>query len=356
MTWHLRAVLIWDGDSAADLWVDRDGRLTSTPDATAEELPGSYVIHGLVDSHAHPSVGEGPTGPLPLDGPGTLATLADWSRAGITVVRDVGSPGGLTLTLDTPPNSPRMQAAGRFFAPENHYFPELLPAAASEEDLTRLALAEIGRGASWIKVIADFPFVTDGEPSGPPQRTYSIEAIGSLVEAAHAAGVRVAVHSTIDNARELVEAGVDSLEHGTGLDEDTVRLMARTGTAWTPTLGAVLHAPDEQLPPARRVQRAEFQERVRELLPLAVALGVPVLTGSDGVGTVPGEVALLAAHGLTPSEALAAATTTAYRFLGVSFDGRGAPTSLVTYPTDPRDDPGILTSPSAVLIDGVRVL
>jgi imidazolonepropionase-like amidohydrolase len=132
--------------------------------------------------------------------------------------------------------------------------------------------------------------------------------------------------------------------------------LARTGTAWTPTLGAVFEAADEELPPARIVQRAEFRERVRELLPLAVALGVPVLTGSDGVGTVPGEVALLAAHGLTPSEALAAATTTAYRFLNLTFDVPGEPTSLVTYQTDPRDDPGILTSPSAVLIDGVRVL
>jgi imidazolonepropionase-like amidohydrolase len=225
MPWHLRAVPLNDGDTRRDLWVDRNGCLTDTPDVTAEELPGRYVIHGLVDSHAHPSIGEGPTGPLALDGPATLAKLDDWSRAGITMVRDVGSPGGLTLTLEPPPNSPRIQAAGRFFAPENQYFPELLPAAASEDDLIRLALAEIARGASWIKVIADFPLVTDGQPSGPPERTYSLEAIVSLIEAAHEAGVRVAVHSTIDHARELVEAGVDSLEHGTGLDEDTVRLI-----------------------------------------------------------------------------------------------------------------------------------
>lgn len=187
MTWHLRAVALPDDDSARDQWVDRDGRLTNHPDPTAEELPGSYVIHGLVDAHAHLPVAKGPTGPVARDRTATLTTLAGWAAAGITMVRDVGSPGGLTLTLDRPPRSPRTEAAGRFLAPEDQYFPELLPVSAPERELTRLALAEVDHGAMWVKVIGDFPLIANGKPSGLPQRTYSREAMTSLVAAVHAA-------------------------------------------------------------------------------------------------------------------------------------------------------------------------
>jgi imidazolonepropionase-like amidohydrolase len=66
-------------------------------------------------------------------------------------------------------------------------------------------------------------------------------------------------------------------------------------------------------------------------------------------------VALLAEHGLPPATALAAATTTGYRFLGEPFGQPGQPATLVTYQHDPREDLAVLTSPSAVVIDGVRV-
>ena len=82
---------------------------------------------------------------------------------------------------------------------------------------------------------------------------------------------------------------------------------------------------------------------------------MPILTGTDIAGTVAREVALLAEHGLAPAAALAAATTTGYRFLGEPFDQPGRPATLVTYQDDPREDLAVLSSPSAVLIDGVRV-
>ena len=77
----------------------------------------------------------------------------------------------------------------------------------------------------------------------------------------------------------------------------------------------------------RRV--AEYRERLGELLPLAHRLGVPILTGTDVAGTLAREVALLAEHGLPPAAALAAATTTGYRFLGEPFDQPGRPAILV---------------------------
>ena len=130
--------------------------------------------------------------------------------------------------------------------------------------------------------------------------------------------------------------------------------MAQAGVAWTPTLCAVLAVPGTAPGPPGGGS-PNTAERLGELLPLAHRLGVPVLAGTDTAGTLVREVALLAEHGLAPAAALAAATTTGYRFLGEPFDQPGQPATLVTYQDDPREDLAVLSSPSAVLIDGVRV-
>jgi imidazolonepropionase-like amidohydrolase len=354
MSWAVRAVQLPDGDRPVDLWVDAAGCLVTEPVPKAERLPGRYVAPGLVDAHAHPAVGREAGMPVALDGSEALNVLEAWAACGVCLVRDTGSAGGSALQLDLAPGMPRLQAAGRFLAPPGRYFPALLPEAAPQEQLAELAVGELARGGRWVKVIADFPPVTDGMPSGPPELTYSGEAIKAMVAAVHAAGGRVAAHVTTDAVSGLVRAGVDSIEHGTAIDESALRLMARTGAAWTPTLCAVLGLPDTA-PEAARRRVAGYRQRLGELLPLAQRLGVPILAGTDTAGTIAREVALLAGHGLEPAAALKAATTTGYRFLGEPFDRAGQPATLVTYQDDPREDLAILSSPSAVIIDGVRV-
>jgi hypothetical protein len=96
----------------------------------------------------------------------------------------------------------------------------------------------IGRGAAWVKVIADFPDLAAGTDA---EATYQAGAIARVVVAAHHAGARVAVHSTVRGTGQLVAAGVDSVEHGSsGLDEHAVTDLAGRGTAWTPTIGALV--------------------------------------------------------------------------------------------------------------------
>lgn len=341
-------------ETPVDLWVDAAGCLVTEPVPDAERLPGRYVVPGLVDAHAHPAVGWAAGMPVALDKSETLNVLAAWAACGVCLVRDTGSAGGSVLQLDLVSGMPRVQAAGRFLAPAGRYFPALLPEAVPQERLTELAVGELARGGQWVKVIADFPPVADGMPSGPPGVTYSHEAIKAMVVAVHAAGGRVAAHVTTDVVSELVRAGVDSIEHGTAIDESALQLMAQTGAAWTPTLCAVLGLPDTASEAARR-RVAEHQQRLPELLPLAHRLGVPVLAGTDTAGTIAREVALLAEHGLEPSAALKAATTTGYRFLGEPFDQAGQPATLVTYESDPRDDLAILSLPQAILIDGIRL-
>jgi imidazolonepropionase-like amidohydrolase len=354
MPWSVHAVPLPDGDRPVDLWVDAAGFLVSEPVAAAERLPGRYVIPGLVDAHAHPAVAETVGGPAALSGAEALDMLARWAAGGVCLVRDAGSPGGLVLQLDLAAGMPRLQAAGRFLAPAGRYFPALLPEEAPEQQLTELALGELARGGRWVKLIADFPAVVNGMPSGPAGPTYPGEAIEAMVAAVHAAGGRVAAHVTTDLVSPLVRAGIDSIEHGTAMDEQALQLMAQTGAAWTPTLCAVLGVPDTA-PEAAQERAADYRRRLRELLPFAHRLGVPILTGTDTAGSVAREVALLAEHGLEPTAALTAATTAGYRFLGESFDTAGQPTTLVTYQDDPRDDLAALYSPIAVIIDGVRI-
>jgi imidazolonepropionase-like amidohydrolase len=176
--------------------------------------------------------------------------------------------------------------------------------------------------------------------------------VEELVRAVHAAGGRVAVHSTLPSVADFVAAGVDSIEHGPALDHATLDQMAAQGTAWTPTCCALFaSAAAADLPPERRQMLEAAKERMAELLPYAVAKGVPVLAGTDVAGSMAREVALLSELGLEPAQALAAASDTARKFLGFQFSSP----NIVTYAHDPRDDPGLLDSPSAVVVNGVRV-
>lgn len=354
MAWQISATPVPRGDAPVDFWIDDDGRRRERPIPGAELLPGRYVTNGLTDAHAHPAIRTADTGPRVADPDEIRETLASWASAGVGVVRDTGSPGGVTLDVAPTPGLPQMLASGRFLAPQDRYFPALLPDPAPPERLTQLALGELARGARWVKVIADFPALTDGVPSGESFPTYETSALQQMIDAVHQAGGRVAAHCVTPLLSTLVGLGIDSVEHGTSMDEDTLAAMARTGAAWTPTLNA-LTAGVAESPPEVRVRLEAILDRLRELLPLARRLGVPVLTGTDTVGTIAGEIALLARMGLDPSEALGAATVSAYDFLGLNLDEPGMPVTVATYQDDPRADLAILQNPSAVIVGGVRV-
>lgn len=347
--WAVHAVPLPFGDRPEDRWIDESGSVLEQPALEAELLPGRYVLSGLVDAHAHPAVAPGPSGFVAQDAAGAEAQLLAWAETGVAIIRDVGSPRGLTLELNLGSRAPLVWAAGRFLAPAGRYFPQLLVDPVDEDELIDTALAEIARGATWVKVIGDFPRLQDGADAA---RTYSLDLIERLSSAVHAEGARVAVHATLRGCGEYVTAGVDSIEHGPGLDPSDLGEMARRGVAWVPTLCAVLAgADDPDAPPERRARVRERQERLRELLPLAVRTGVPVLAGTDVVGSLSREVALLAAFGLDPAEALAAASVWPRRFLG----GDVARADIVTYDNDPREAPDELARPAAVVVGGIRL-
>jgi imidazolonepropionase-like amidohydrolase len=350
-SWRVHGVLLPAG-GVVDGGVTADGRWTPAPAVDAETLPGSFVLPGLVDAHCHLSVVTGPDGgPAPVGREEASAALAASAASGVTVVRDTGSPKSVTLSLPPDVGGGRLLASGRFLAPAGRYFPALHDPVPAEA-LVSAALAEVAAGARWVKLVGDFP-PQDGAAGNEALPSYPIAVIGELVGAVHAAGARVAAHTTTSFVKQLVAAGVDSVEHGDALDEDDLAVLAARGGAWTPTLCAGV-APRPREDDARRARRLWRRARHRELLAAADRLGVRILAGSDVVGTIPREVALMVELGLPPRAALEAASTAAHAFLGVGGLRAGEPADLVTYDRDPREDPETLARPAAVVAQGVR--
>jgi imidazolonepropionase-like amidohydrolase len=351
--WRIRAVLLPDGD-VVEAGITEGGQWTSRPVAGAETLPGRFVLPGLVDAHCHLGVGQAEGGGLiALDPNAVRANLMQAHSAGITAIRDTGSPGSVTLQLLATGGGAGLQACGRFLAPEGRYFPGL-HVPVPPEQLVTAALAEVRAGAVWIKLIADFPFLSPDQAPSDPLPTYPLADIQRLVEAVHGAGARVAAHSTTGYVAELIAAGIDSVEHGTALDEADIESLATRGGAWTPTLCATIgaHTDDD---PARQKLRLERRERLSYLLPRAADCGLTIMTGTDVVGSIPREVALMAELGLPPQKALAAASAAARRFLGFAGLDDSEPADLITYTSDPRDDPAVLGHPAAIFMRGTRI-
>jgi len=349
--WHLKAVLLPDGVEAEDLWLSPRGWRDAVVDE-AETIPGRFALPGFVDSHSHVSFGILEDGPVPLDRGQAEANLDRYAREGVALIRDAGGAPNVVLTLSITPGRPFIMAAGRHLAPAGMYF-EAVHDPVEASNVVAVALVEVAAGARWVKLVADFiPADARSLPTAVPVQTYDLGVVGELITATHAAGARVAAHVTTSLVSELVRLGIDSVEHGTNLDRDTIAEMARRGTAWTPTLCAVLSSTPDTDERRRRV--AERRERFSELLPLATELGVTLLTGSDVVGSIPREIALLVECGVQPTAALRAATTAAVRYFGA--DAATAPPSVVTFDADPRDAPGVLSQPVAVVVAGRRIL
>ena len=336
--WQLPAVLLPDGEERP-LWVS-DGSFTSTPVPRAPLLPGRFALPGLVDAHAHITVLDRE----PADAAAGAQNLLRLRDQGVLLVRDVGAPQSATLDLETQDELPTLLAAGRWHAPEGRFY-EAYHRPVPAEALVPSALTEMARGATWIKVVADWR---------TPELSYPIEALRAMIERVHAAGGRVAAHTQWQVVREIVDAGVDSIEHGCRLDPETLGVMAERGIAWTPTLSAF----DQPLGPDARPDQVQRRDEVlanyRTILPIADRLGVTILAGTDTVGTVVDEVRQLIAYGLTPLAALRAATPTARRFLGRPSLEAGGPADVITFEDDPREDPDVLRWPVAVVLGGRR--
>jgi imidazolonepropionase-like amidohydrolase len=353
--WYLRAIRLPDGGAPEDWWIV-DGQLRDTPVPAAQELPGSWFLPGgLVDAHAHSTMNFNNF--AYADGSAELiaANLAAQRAAGVLAIRDAGLAWGGKYGAK-PADGPHVQSAGRLLAAPGRGYPDICRWVPTDQ-LVEAALDEVRGGAAWVKIMADFPGPDGNWFAAPP--SYPYETVQALVDAVHAAGARVMAHSTGCAAGDLVRAGVDSIEHGMQLNSELLAQMAQRRTAWVLTLGTALKHVGPlaaQDSPVGAYIRAELA-RVRELLPQAASLGVPLLVGTDELphGALAQEISIIHSYGLTSRQALAAASTDAREFLRLPACAPGASADLVLFEADPLMDLSALSSPSAVVFDGRRV-
>jgi imidazolonepropionase-like amidohydrolase len=355
---HLRGVFLPD-DTERDAWV-LDGRLTFTrPTAPSETIAaGGWITPGFVDAHCH--IGLSPHGHLPDADDQAAQALLD-RNAGALLVRDAGSPvdnRGIQERADLP----RLIRAGRHIARPKRYIRDL-GIEVEPHELVAEVERQAAAGDGWVKLAADW---IDRE-LGDLAPTWPDDALKAAIGRAHELGVRVAAHVFGEDALPgLIAAGIDSIEHGTGLTDDLIAQAKAAGSAVVPTLINIDNFPQialsgaEKFPKYAAHMRALFatsRERIRS----AYEAGVPIYTGTDAGGSLPhglvrDEIRALIGAGIPQHEVIAQASWRAREWLGLPGLEEGAPADLVVYDGDPRIDLAAVLSPRRMVLRGAVVL
>jgi imidazolonepropionase-like amidohydrolase len=329
-----------DGDPV-DLYADGD-RWTDDPVAGAELVGEGWLLPGLTDAHTHPGADPG----KPLDEAVLRDDLRAHVAAGVTMIRSPGLAGDPPGWFGTDEDVPRAVHAGPWIA-QHGQFVDGWGRRASHAEMPAMAAAQAAR-SGWAKIIADW---------NPEDEVLPADVLTAVVEAVHAVGGRVAVHSQVAAGGAAVAAGVDSLEHGMCLDPELLPRMAAQGTALTPTLmviTAVLEDVRKRPDGPRKDWYLSGATAHPALAAAAAEAGVTILAGTDSEqhGRVADEIRALAAAGLRPHDAIAAGSWAARGYLGVGGLAPGAPADAVIYDADPRTDLAQLDSPRAVILRG----
>jgi imidazolonepropionase-like amidohydrolase len=354
---HVRGVVLPDGEER-DLWVV-DGRLTFEAVAGADTVAaGGFVVPGLVDAHCH--IGLGFDGPVHDDEELHTQARTD-AAAGALLVRDAGSPAD-TRFLDAEPDAPRIVRCGKHIARPKRYSPQTAVEIEPDELVTTVAREAAAGGGGWVKLVGDW--IDRG--AGDLTPLWPADVLRAAVAKAHEDGARVAVHVFSEEALpDLIDAGVDSVEHGTGLTEDLVARLAASGAALVPTLINIDNFPG--IADSARAKFPVYAERMTRLhgtararILAAYEAGVPIYCGTDAGGyvrhgRVVDEIVALHAAGLPAEAALAAGSWAARRWLGHAGLEEGASADFLVVDGDPRADLSVLHSPARIVLRG-RIL
>lgn len=340
---RVRGRALPDGEMV-DLYADGD-RWTDDPVRGAELVGEGWLLPGLVDAHTHPGADK----PGPLDDALLRADLIAHLGAGVTLVRAPGLAGDPPAWFGTDPDLPRAVHAGPWIA-QHGQFIDGFGRRATPDEMPEVAAAQATR-SGWAKLIGDW---------GPDDPALSVEVLSRVVDAVHSVDGRLAVHAqTAAGAHAAAMAGVDSLEHGQGLDPELLPVLAANGTALTPTLGVIEKSLQRRLARGDGVDVPYLATASVHgaLAASAVEAGVLLLAGTDCEphGRVANEIRVLAATGMGAHAALAAGSWAAREFLGLAGLMPGGPSDVVIYDHDPREDLACLDHPRAIVLRGRRI-
>ncbi len=335
-----------------DFWIV-EGKLTGEPVAGARTLArNAFVIPGLVDAHCH--IGLGVQGAVSVEETRRQA-LADLA-AGTMLVRDAGSPAD-TRWVQHDDMLPQLIRAGRHVARTRRYIRHLAVEVEPEALLAQVR-HEARDGDGWVKLVGDWIDRSTGdlEPSFPA------DLAAEAIAVAHEEGARVTAHCFGEQSvAELVAAGIDCIEHGTGMSDDVIQQMAENGTALVPTIINLNRFPQYAEPgrdkyPVFADHMMALYARRRQTIGKAIEAGIEVHSGTDAGTVVPhgeilSEVAELASLG-GGAFAIAASSWGARDWLGADSLTEGASADLIVTSTDPRANTDVLRTPVARVLRG----
>jgi len=342
---HFAAIIDGTGEVLAGREiVVEDGIIVAVGDALQErypntrqiELNGLTAMPGLIDTHVHvtygfygPSRGDAWQQLLEETPPqerleAGIGNAAKMLENGITTARDLFALDGMDFRLreliqQGIAPGPRLYLSG------TGIHPMAMPASSGEAErvasLIQRANAVADSGADWLKI-----FATTGSASDlSGEQVYSYTEIKAATDAAHARGLRVALHAYGPSAvPDAIRAGVDTIEHAVGVDEETLRAWAASGIFYIPTIDHNRYYADHRTEygyneNTERELRA-FTKKNLETLRRAHQAGVPIAFGSDAVMSMFGqntrELEWFVEAGMSPAQALQAATQSAAKLLG----------------------------------------
>ncbi len=341
-----------DGENR-DLYVV-DGQVTYEPQPGADTVARGWIVPGLVDAHCH----------LGLDDDGALGEAETEQQAiedrdgGALLIRDCGSAAD-TAWIHDREDLPRLVRAGRHIARTRRYIRNYAHEVEPDE-LAAYVAQEAQRGDGWVKLVGDWI----SREAGDLAPSFAPEDFAEAIRTAHEHGAKVTAHCFGHEVLGgLIDAGIDCIEHGTGLTPDLVERMVAGSVALVPTVMQLEKFPQYAEAGAERfpdyaATMTDLHARRRETLMNAHEAGVALYAGSDGGGVsrhgnLACEVVALHDLGLTAAEALGAASWRAREWLGLDGHLReGTSADFVVYDADPREDLTVLRRPTAVVLRG----
>ena len=341
---YIENAAVWiEGETIKEVGKSADVASHAPKDARRINMGRSTLLPGLIDCHTHimARIDETQGGYVV-----NLATKSQAFRtlegaynaqitldAGFTTIRDVETEGAgyadvaLRDAIEQGlAEGPRMKVATRGIAalgqyepfglsPELTNFPTGAQMISGVEDARRAVREQIGHGADLIKVYADW--------ANP---TLTVDEMRVIVDEAHKQKLKVAAHATTaEGIKNAVAAGVDSIEHGTGANREDLEMMKAKGIFLVPTVGLAYALSDPQrrdeLSPKQRQRREAYRQQMQQVIQLAEDLGVPIASGFDAEspqtqGKNANELVALTVVGMTPLQAIRAATVNASEIIG----------------------------------------
>jgi imidazolonepropionase-like amidohydrolase len=349
---RFRGPVLPDGE-VRDLYVV-DGLVTYEKVGSAHLVAEGWIVPGLVDAHCH--VGLDEHGAVPEDVQERQA-LTD-RDAGALLLRDCGSAAD-TSWIHERDDLPRLIRAGRHIARTKRYIRnyahEIEPA-----ELPAYVAQEAQRGDGWVKIVGDWI----EREAGDLTPSWTRESLDAAMKAAHDHGARVTAHVFGEQALpDLIGSGIDCIEHGTGLSTDLVDEMVANGVALVPTAKQLGNFPQyaeagREKFPGYADHMMRLHETRREVIGAAYEAGVAIYAGTDAGGVLPHgligeEVLELSTYGLSPEDALGAASWRARSWLGLDDNlAEGTTADFVVFDRNPLDDLTVLAEPKRIVLRG----